>query len=90
MCYTRTACSEQVRAVVCLIFATLLSSYTYTHFHPSTPVDVIVAVNGRRVETLSSFVAELDKVGIDNLAELTVQSGKKERKVRVKVVDVGR
>ena len=52
--------------------------------------DVIVAVNGRRVETLSSFVAELDKVGIDNLAELTVQSGKKERKVRVKVVDVGR
>jgi len=51
--------------------------------------DVIVAVNGRRVETVSSFVAELDKVGIDNIAELTVQNGKTERKVRLKVVDVG-
>jgi 2-alkenal reductase len=50
--------------------------------------DVIVAVNGRRVETLSTFVAELDRVGIDNTAELTVASGGSERKVRVKVIDL--
>ena len=52
--------------------------------------DVIVAVNGRRVETLSTFVAELDRVGIDNSAELTVASGGGERKVRVKVIDLVR
>ena len=50
--------------------------------------DVIVAVNGRSVETLSSFVAELDRVGIDNTAELTVRRGERERKVRVKVIDL--
>jgi len=52
--------------------------------------DVIVAVNGRRVESLSSFVSELDRVGIDNTAELTVLRGEAERKVRVKVVDLVR
>jgi 2-alkenal reductase len=52
--------------------------------------DVIVAVNGRRVESLSSFVSELDRVGIDNTAELTVLRGETERKVRVKVVDLVR
>lgn len=50
--------------------------------------DVIVAVNGRRVETLSTFVAELDRVGIDGTAELTVRRGEAERRVRVKVVDL--
>jgi 2-alkenal reductase len=50
--------------------------------------DVIVAVNGKKVETLSSFVAELDRVGINNTAELTVQRQGKERKVRVKVIDL--
>jgi 2-alkenal reductase len=50
--------------------------------------DVIVAVNGKRVETLSSFVSELDRVGIGNTAELTVQRQGKERKVRVKVIDL--
>jgi 2-alkenal reductase len=50
--------------------------------------DVIVAVNGRRVETLSTFVAELDRVGIDNTAELTVERDGKPRRVRVKVVDL--
>jgi 2-alkenal reductase len=49
--------------------------------------DVIVAVNGRRVDTLSTFVAELDRVGIDAVAELTVRRGDAERKIRVKVVD---
>ena len=52
--------------------------------------DIIVAVNGRRVESLSSFVSELDRVGIDNTAELTVLRGETERKVRVKVVDLVR
>lgn len=50
--------------------------------------DVITAVNGKSVETLATFVSELDKVGIDNTAELTVKRDDKERKVRVKVIDV--
>jgi 2-alkenal reductase len=49
--------------------------------------DIIVAVNGKRVESLSGFVAELDKAGVDNTAELTVLRGERERRVRVKVVD---
>lgn len=52
--------------------------------------DVIVAVNGRPVETLSTFVAELDRVGLNNLAELTVRRGERERKVKVKVIDLVR
>ena len=50
---------------------------------------MIVAVHGRRVETLSTFVAELDRVGIDNSAELTLASGGR-RKVRVKFIDLVR
>ncbi len=50
--------------------------------------DVIVAINGKRVETLSSFVTELDRAGIDNSVDLTVRRGDKERQVRVKVIDV--
>ena len=45
-------------------------------------------VNGRRVETLSTFVAELDRIGIDNTAQLTVVRNGKERKVDVRVVDL--
>jgi len=52
--------------------------------------DVIVAVNGRRVETLSTFVAELDRVGIDNSAELTLLQAGVERRVKVKVIDLVR
>lgn len=52
--------------------------------------DVIVGVNGRRVETMATFAAELDRAGIDNNAELTVMRDRKERRVRVKVVDVQR
>lgn len=52
--------------------------------------DVIVAVNGRRIDTLSTFVAELDRVGIDNFAEITVMRDERERKLRIKVVDLGR
>jgi 2-alkenal reductase len=50
--------------------------------------DVIVAVNGRPVESLPAFAAELDRVGIDNLAELTVVRDGKERRVKVKVIDL--
>ncbi|MBK8324334.1 MAG: trypsin-like peptidase domain-containing protein [Betaproteobacteria bacterium] len=52
--------------------------------------DVIIAVNGRPVEAMGTFAAELDRAGIDSTAELTVQRDKKERKVRVKVIDVQR
>jgi 2-alkenal reductase len=50
--------------------------------------DVIVAVNGRRVETLSTFVAELDRAGVDNTVELTVERDGKPRRVRVRVIDL--
>ncbi|MFM2119585.1 MAG: hypothetical protein RL722_1053 [Pseudomonadota bacterium] len=50
--------------------------------------DVIVAVNGRAIETLSSFVAELDRAGIDAQVELTLRRDDRERKVRVKVIDL--
>ena len=49
--------------------------------------DVITAVNGRNVETLSTFVAELDRVGIGNTTEITVQRDGKSRKERVRIVD---
>ncbi len=54
------------------------------------PGDIIVAVNGKRVETLSSFAAELDRVGIGNTADLTVSRNDQERRVRVKVIDLRR
>ncbi len=50
--------------------------------------DLIVAVNGRAVESLTAFISELDRVGIDRTAELTVIRDGKERRVKVKVVDV--
>ncbi len=53
------------------------------------PGDVIVAVNGRRIESVTNFAAELDRAGVDSTAELTVIRDNKERKVRVRVVDVG-
>jgi 2-alkenal reductase len=52
--------------------------------------DVITAVNGRATDTLSTFVAELDRVGVGNTAELTVMRDKQERKVRIRVIDVNR
>jgi 2-alkenal reductase len=52
--------------------------------------DVIIAVNDRKISTLSQFVTELDRVGVDNSAELTVVREGKERKVRVGVIDLNR
>lgn len=63
-------------------------------FDPSTGNvgDVIIAVNGRVVESLPTFASELDRVGIGELAELTVIRDGKERrvKVKVKVIDLAR
>ena len=50
--------------------------------------DVIIAVNSRLVESLPTLAAELDRVGVDNVAELTVVRDGKERRVRVKVIDL--
>jgi 2-alkenal reductase len=52
--------------------------------------DVIIAVNGRPTDTFSTFVAELDRVGVGNLAELTIVRDDKERKERIKVIDANR
>ncbi len=52
--------------------------------------DVIVGVNGKKIQSLSAFAVELDRVGIDNTAELTIERDGKERRVRVKVIDVRR
>jgi len=52
--------------------------------------DVIVAVNGRPVEAMGAFAAELDRAGIGADAELTVVRDRKPLKLRVKVIDVQR
>ena len=52
--------------------------------------DVIVAVNGKRVDTLSSFVAELDRAGIGNSVDLTVARDDVQRHVKVQVIDLER
>jgi 2-alkenal reductase len=53
--------------------------------------DVIIGVNARPTPSLTTLVSELDRAGVDHVAELTVlRNGKRdaERKVRVKVTDV--
>ncbi len=50
--------------------------------------DVIVAVNGKAVETLSSFVGELDRAGIGNTVDLTVVRDDKRRHVKLQVIDL--
>jgi len=52
--------------------------------------DVIVGVNGKRIDGLSSFVAELGRIGVDGTAELTVNRDDTERKLRLRVIEVGR
>jgi 2-alkenal reductase len=54
------------------------------------PGDIIIAVNGRVVESLPTFAAEIDRSGIDSTPELTVLRDGKERKVKVKVVDLAK
>lgn len=52
--------------------------------------DVIVAVNGKRVQTVSTFVAELDRAGIGSSVDLTVVRNERERHVKVQVIDLER
>ena len=50
--------------------------------------DIIVAVDGKRVETLSSFV--VDRAGIGNSVDLTVARDDVQRHVKVQVIDLER
>ncbi len=50
--------------------------------------DIIVGVNGKRTETLSSFVAELDRSGIGATVDLIVVRDDKERHVKIEVVEL--
>jgi len=50
--------------------------------------DIIIAVNGKPVDTLSTFVAELDRAGIGNTVDLTVVRDDRQRHVRVQVIDL--
>jgi len=50
--------------------------------------DVIVAVNGRPVGTVSSFVVELDRAGIGSTVDLTVMRNERKRHVKVQVIDL--
>jgi 2-alkenal reductase len=52
--------------------------------------DIIVGVNGKPVDTLSSFVAELDRAGIGSTVDLTVARDDKQRHVKVQVIDLER
>jgi len=52
--------------------------------------DIIVGVNGRNIDTFSTYFAELDRVGIGNVAELTIANEGKTRKEKVKVIDTNR
>ena len=52
--------------------------------------DVIVAVNSRPIESLPTLGAELDRVGVGQVAELTVIRAGEERRVKVKVIDARR
>jgi len=52
--------------------------------------DVIIAVNGRPVDTVSTFVAELDRAGIDSTAEFLIVRDGKERREKMRVVEATR
>ncbi len=50
--------------------------------------DVIIAINGKPVETLSQLVVEFERSGIDSTVDLTVMRGERKRHVKVKIVDL--
>ena len=57
--------------------------------------DVIIAANGRPVNTMTALVGEMDRVGIDKLLDLTVvrnlyPNEQRERTVKVRVIDLRR
>lgn len=49
--------------------------------------DVITAVDGKSIDTFSTYFAELDRVGIGNLVELTITRDGRERKVKLRIID---
>ena len=54
----------------------------------SEPGDIVVAVEGKPVETLSDFAAALDAAGIGNEVAVTLRRGENQREVRVRVIDL--
>ena len=52
------------------------------------PGDIITAVNGKAVETLSDFAALLDEAGIGNDVMLRLRRGDQQREVKVRVIDL--
>jgi 2-alkenal reductase len=52
--------------------------------------DVIVAANGQRVRRLADLSDQLDRTGVGNSVELSVQRQGRTRTVRVQVADVSR
>ncbi len=52
--------------------------------------DIITAVDGVRVATLAELAAELERVGIGNLATLTIRRQGRTAQVRVEVADISR
>jgi 2-alkenal reductase len=51
--------------------------------------DVIVAVNGEPVENLAELTTALDRVGVGNVARLTLRRGDQNRDVEITVEDIG-
>lgn len=51
--------------------------------------DVIVAVNGKPVKSVSQLATELEKAGVGNQVKLTVLRNGEQREVNVSVVDIG-
>jgi 2-alkenal reductase len=50
--------------------------------------DVIVAMDGKPVKTLSDFAALLDDVGVDREVTLTVRRGDEQREVKARTIDL--
>jgi S1-C subfamily serine protease len=59
-------------------------------FDPATgaPGDIIVAVNGKPVNSVQDLVAALEEVGVGGMVTLTVRRGNAERTVNVRVIDL--
>ncbi|OGA20853.1 MAG: 2-alkenal reductase [Betaproteobacteria bacterium RIFCSPLOWO2_02_FULL_65_24] len=52
------------------------------------PGDVIVALNGKAVESLSDLATGLDEVGVGKEVTLTLKRGEEQREVKVAVIDL--
>jgi len=50
--------------------------------------DVIVALNGKAVESLSDLATGLDEVGVGKEVTLTLKRGEEQREVKVAVIDL--